>query len=98
MSTNSERGSPRVPGTIRWRKSSYSNGQGDCVELAALGAARWRKSSYSNAEGNCVELAEAGTGIALRDSKNPEGPVLRFTTAEWMMLTAAVKTGRYDIA
>ena len=55
---------------MRWRKSSYSSGQGgNCVELA------WRKSSYSSGQnGACVELAYAG---AVRDSKNPGGPVLR---------------------
>ena len=37
---------------------------------------RWRKSSYSGGGGNaCVEVA-AGLG-AIRDSKNPTGPVLR---------------------
>jgi Domain of unknown function (DUF397) len=35
---------------------------------------RWRKSSYSSGQnGACVELAHAG---AVRDSKNPTGPVL----------------------
>ena len=37
----------------------------------------WRKSSYSGGStGNCVEVAEANGGIAIRDSKNPAGPVL----------------------
>jgi hypothetical protein len=60
---------------MRWRKSSYSSGQnGNCVELACLETAPWRKSSYSSGQGgNCVELAHVG---AVRDSKNPTGPVL----------------------
>lgn len=43
--------------TPRWRKSSYSNGNGgNCVELALLD---WRKSSHSNGNGGaCVELAQ----------------------------------------
>ena len=54
---------------MRWRKSSYSSGQGgNCVEL------RWRKSSHSSGQdGNCVELAHIGM---IRDSKNPGGPIL----------------------
>jgi hypothetical protein len=36
---------------------------------------RWRKSSYSGAESNCVEVN--GTLDAVRDSKNPSGPLLR---------------------
>ena len=37
-------------------------------------AFRWRKSSFSGGDGQCVEVAHAG---AVRDSKNPAGPVLR---------------------
>ncbi|MFG2357785.1 DUF397 domain-containing protein [Streptomyces sp. NPDC048521] len=38
----------------------------------------WRKSSYSSDQGGeCVEVAETPTAtIAIRDSKNPEGPIL----------------------
>ncbi len=45
----------------------------------------WVKSTYSGSEGgSCVELAAVPDGgIAVRDSKNPTGPVLRFTTEEW---------------
>ena len=57
-----------------WRKSSRSAG-GNCVELA------WRKSSCSNGGGECVELALAAEAVAVRDSKNPEGPVLTFPAA-----------------
>jgi hypothetical protein len=39
-----------------WRKSSYSGGNGNCVEVAYTD---WRKSSYSDANGNCVEVAFA---------------------------------------
>ncbi|MEU6034035.1 DUF397 domain-containing protein [Actinomadura sp. NPDC047616] len=69
---------------LSWRKSSYSgeNG-GDCVELAGLA---WRKSSRSGSNGgDCVELADAGgavaDAVAVRDSKDPDGPVLLLTRA-----------------
>jgi hypothetical protein len=51
----------------------------------------WRKSTYSGAgtvDGNCVELAAQG---AVRDSKNPAGPVL---LVDVTTLVAAVKSGQ----
>jgi hypothetical protein len=46
--------------------------------------AGWRKSSYSGAQGDCVEVARLGDeGVALRDSKNPGGPVLAFSRSPW---------------
>ncbi|MFI8995184.1 DUF397 domain-containing protein [Streptomyces sp. NPDC053542] len=67
-----------IPAEARWRKSSYSGDTGgDCVECAPLGGAWWRKSSYSSdAAGECVEVAELPALIAIRDSKNPDGPVV----------------------
>ncbi|TCP57357.1 uncharacterized protein DUF397 [Tamaricihabitans halophyticus] len=65
--------------TLAWRKSSYSNGGGNCVETAALDGATWRKSSYSNGGGECVETAALDEAmVAVRDSKNPAGGVLFF--------------------
>ena len=68
----------------KWRRSSYSgpNG-GNCVELAGL---LWRKSNHSTSSGgNCVELADAAgavaAAVAVRDSKDPDGPVLLVTRA-----------------
>lgn len=54
------------------------------------GTTTWRKSSHSGSESNCVELA--GTLDALRDSKNPAGPVLRLGLGA---LVADVKSGRF---
>lgn len=53
-----------------------------------LAAVTWRKASRSGGEGgNCVELAWPS---ALRDSKNPDGPVIK---ADWSELVAVVKAG-----
>lgn len=52
---------------------------------------RWIKSSYTNANGACVELAT--TLDAVRDSKDPNGPVLRLDVRR---LVRAVKGGRFD--
>ena len=45
----------------------------------------WRKASYSGGNGGgCVEVACPGTVIvAVRDSKDPNGPNLAFTTPMW---------------
>ena len=51
---------------------------------------RWRKSSRSSAQTNCVEVSNLG---AVRDSKNPVGPILLVDLAP--MLTT-VKSGRLD--
>lgn len=50
---------------------------------ASLDGASWRKSSYSGGEGDCVEIAVLLGGLAIRDSKNPKGPALRFASNEW---------------
>jgi hypothetical protein len=56
--------------------------------------ARWRKSSFSGANNNCVEIAGNLPGVvAIRDSKNPGGPVLAVTRARWDAFMAVVKAG-----
>jgi hypothetical protein len=60
----------------------------------------WVKSSYSGAQGgNCVEVAANLNGIvAVRDSKDPEGPKLVFTPAEWEAFTAGVRAAEFDLS
>ncbi|WP_327694783.1 DUF397 domain-containing protein [Streptomyces sp. NBC_00459] len=79
----------------RWRKSSYSNGEGgECVEVAHdfIGAARWRKSTYSNGEGgDCVEVADGVPGVVpVRDSKVSDGPVVLVGAGAWGEFVRAV--------
>ncbi len=63
---------------------------------AALAGAIYRKSSRSTATGNCVEVADLPGGHrAVRDSKNPAGPALAFTPAEWAAFTAGVRAGEF---
>lgn len=56
----------------------------------------WHKSSYSSADGsNCVEVAELPAGgRAVRDSKNPDGPMLRYSAVEWRAFVGGVAGGR----
>jgi hypothetical protein len=65
-----------------------------------LSRARWRKSSYSSTNGGaCVEVAGNVPGVvAVRDSKDPGGPELVFTSAGWAAFTAGVREGEFDPA
>lgn len=64
----------------------------DPMEHQDLSTAEWRKSSISGANDNCVEIASNLPGIvAIRDSKNPDGPALTVTRARWATFAAAVK-------
>jgi len=65
-----------------WRKSSYSGGNGGtCVEVAVLPGSK---------EGS-------DRVIAVRDSKNPDGPALVFTCDVWKAFTAGVNNGEFGL-
>ncbi|TVL89156.1 DUF397 domain-containing protein [Streptomyces sp. SAJ15] len=53
----------------------------------------WRKSTYSGGGGgDCVEVGHRPTGyVPVRDSKNPDGPVLVFPAPAWAVFIDAVK-------
>ena len=55
----------------------------------------WRRSSRCDA-GQCVEMAVFGAQVALRDSKDPDGPWLRFDHATWAGLVDSVRAGAFD--
>jgi hypothetical protein len=57
--------------------------------------AAWRKSTHSNNGGECIEVAcSMSDAIAIRDSKNPDGPKLRFSPQAWKAFTATMQTAR----
>lgn len=57
----------------------------------------WVKSSLSFANGNSVEIADLGDGwTGVRDSKDPNSPVLRFTPDEWHAFIGGVRNGEFD--
>ncbi|GAB3353643.1 DUF397 domain-containing protein [Micromonospora halotolerans] len=64
-----------------------------------LAGAAWRKSTRSQTS-NCVEVAPLRTGpeaVALRDSKDPRGPVLLFNRAGWLGFITGAKNGQFDL-
>jgi len=68
------------------------------MDSTDLPHAAWRKSSRSANGGNCVEVARNMPGVvAVRDSKNRDGPVLAFSPEDWEAFTRAVKTGEFGL-
>jgi hypothetical protein len=61
-----------------------------------LSAAVWRKSTFSGLNG-CVEVALVAGRLAVRDSKDPQGPVLLFTPDEWRAFVGGVRNGEFDL-
>jgi len=58
---------------------------------------QWRKSTRSGGNNDCVEAADLPNGgMAVRDSKDPDGPILCFTAAEWEAFVVGVKDGEFD--
>ncbi len=57
----------------------------------------WRKSRRSNPSGNCVELAQLHTGdVMVRNSRDIDGPVIRYTRAEIAAFIGGAKDGDFD--
>lgn len=61
-----------------------------------LTGANWRKSSYSSNSGNCVEAALLPDMIAVRDSKNPDGPALVLGRNDWAAFIGGIRAGDFD--
>jgi hypothetical protein len=66
------------------------------VRIVDESSARWRKSSFSGMNG-CVEVAFLDDTVAVRDSKDRQGPVLVFTPAEWAAFLKGVRSGEFNL-
>ncbi|MFJ9523216.1 DUF397 domain-containing protein [Kitasatospora sp. NPDC101801] len=59
--------------------------------------AHWIKSFASSANGNCAELAKLADGtVALRNSRDPEGPALIFSRPEMEAFITGAKNNEFD--
>src|SRR5262249_5151484 len=67
---------PELDGIV-WHLSSYTYGNGACVEVG------WRTSSYSYESVSCVEVAPAPDAVLIRDSKDRTGPALSVPATIW---------------
>jgi hypothetical protein len=68
------------------------------MPAAELAVATWQKSGRSNPSGNCVELAQlpGGAEIAVRNSRDPQGPALIYTRDEIVAFISGAKDGDFD--
>jgi hypothetical protein len=67
------------------------------VADSEMAGSTWVKSSLSFANGNCVEVSDLPEGaIGVRNSRDREGPVLRFTRDEWHAFLGGVRQGEFD--
>ena len=59
----------------------------------------FKKSSLSPIAGGvwCVEVKRTPTNVLVRDSKDPDGTVLDFTSDEWGAFIGGVKQGEFDV-
>jgi hypothetical protein len=70
---------------------------GDRPKKPSEAGLSWIKSSLSFSNGNCVEVASLPDGgVGVRDSKDPSGPVLRFTPGEWHAFLGGAQNGEFD--
>ncbi|MFA1551704.1 DUF397 domain-containing protein [Actinomadura chokoriensis] len=68
------------------------------MSITDRSAARWRKSSHSTGQGgDCVEVAPLTTAIAVRDSKDPDGPRVVVSTVTARSMIDAIKQGHHDL-
>ena len=56
----------------------------------------WHKAESSSANGQCVEIASAVGKIAIRDSKDPDGPILVYTSAEFSAFLEGARNGEFN--
>jgi hypothetical protein len=63
------------------------------VERASL---TWVKAEYSGANGQCVEIASTTGKVAMRDSKDPDGPILVYTPGEFKAFLHGARNGEFD--
>lgn len=56
----------------------------------------WWKSSHSS-DGGCVEISRLEEQVLVRDSKDRNGPVLRFSYKEWKAFLDGVRDGEFEV-
>lgn len=73
-----------------WARSGRCDSAASCVE------AQWVRSSFCHTSSCCVEVAQDHDEILVRNSQNPDGPILRFSPEEWKTFLAGARDGDFD--
>jgi hypothetical protein len=61
-----------------------------------IGGLQWRKAKRSAGNGACVEVAPANGKLLVRDSKDPDGSVMKYPGPSWRAFVADVREGQFD--
>ena len=82
----------------RDRRAEYRESALEGVAMSADGSPmpEFRRSTFCNSNGGCVEVAREARGASVRDGKNSDSPVLRFTEIEWRAFVQGVRAGEFD--
>ena len=65
--------------------------------MTDLAKAQWFRSSFSTGDTDgSVEVALLDCGVAVRDSKDPDGPALVYSHEEWARFVSGVRDGQFD--
>lgn len=68
---------------------------GDALLQGADNPVNWRKSAHSVAGGNCAEVASISGSVVVRDSMDPNGPLLRYPASSWESFLNSARGGRF---
>jgi hypothetical protein len=79
--------------------SSVGRADRGCDEFVELTGAHWRTSSYSSNGVSCVEVASNLPGVvAVRDTKDRQGPALVFSSDEWAAFVSDIRSGEFELS
>jgi hypothetical protein len=74
-----------------------SGARGDVGDGLVTAALKWRVSSKCGGNGECVAVAKLPDGdIVVKDTKERNGQVLRFSASEWSAFLAGVRAGEFE--
>lgn len=57
----------------------------------------WHKASASSTWGQCIEVAATATGVAVRDSKDPDGPILVYAPTVFKAFLDGTRNGKLTL-
>src|SRR4051812_47272641 len=96
-----DHGGARVASSVSGRacRTPLPTAQTGALMAIKLGSTlAWTKSSRSTGNGACVEVKSPSVeSVVVRDSKDPQGPVLTFAPEAWASFVADVEGGSFNL-